>query len=317
MVAPPPPCRPLILFFPQVTASPAHSLLSCPPPPGTRAAAVAASLSCGRHPLALAAASANEEAGTTGSGDSGLLAGRSGHSEARGSRPAVAAARSLRSAVAAVRSARYAVAIARSKGMPSMPAFLAAPSLPPALLATPAPAPARRGGRGCRIRQPRCPRRPIWSPGVDGKRYHSRLIGTVSSTRKVPLSSTRFGGGQKGIVTIERNNVWIRISVSTSRQRIQHQPSTSHDASMGLNSSSVLITREDNEIKIRNHLFGCIKLTSLSCSKILCSNQCLNYRLADWAQELGIFIELSFYFIAYISPHTMETVIQFHLYHYT
>uniref|UniRef100_I1QNM8 Uncharacterized protein n=1 Tax=Oryza glaberrima TaxID=4538 RepID=I1QNM8_ORYGL len=109
--------------------------------------------------------------------------------------------------------------------MPSMPAFLAAPSLPPALLATPAPAPARRGGRGCRIRQPRCPRRPIWSPGVDGKRYHSRLI-AVSSTRKVPLSSTRFGGGQKGIVTIERNNVWIRISVSTSRQRIQHQPST-------------------------------------------------------------------------------------------
>lgn len=69
--------------------------------------------------------------------------------------------------------------------------------------------------------------------------------------------------------------------------------------------------------QIRNHLFGCIKLTSLSCSKILCSNQCLNYRLADWAQELGIFIELSFYFIAYISPHTMETVIQFHLYHYT
>uniref|UniRef100_A0A0E0D3D6 Uncharacterized protein n=1 Tax=Oryza meridionalis TaxID=40149 RepID=A0A0E0D3D6_9ORYZ len=217
---------PLILFFPQVTASPAHSLLSCPPPPGTRAAAVTASLSCGRHPLALAAASANEEAGTTGSGDSALLAGRSGHSEARGSRLAVAAARSLRSAVAAVRSARYAVALARSKGMPSMPAFLAAPSLPPALLATPAPAPARRGGRGCRMRQPRCPRRPIWSPGVDGKRYHSRLIGTVSSTGKVPLSSTRFGGGQKGIVTIERNNVWIRISVATSRQCIQHQPST-------------------------------------------------------------------------------------------
>uniref|UniRef100_A0A0E0D3D4 Uncharacterized protein n=1 Tax=Oryza meridionalis TaxID=40149 RepID=A0A0E0D3D4_9ORYZ len=70
--------------------------------------------------------------------------------------------------------------------------------------------------------------------------------------------------------------------------------------------------------EIRNHLFGCIKLTSLSCSKILCSNQCLNYRLADWAQELGIFIELSFNFIAYISPHTMETIVQFHaLYHYT
>mgnify|MGYP003703208973 CR=1 FL=1 len=41
---------------------------------------------CRRHPLAPAAASANEEAGTAGSGDSGLLAGRSGRCEGRGSR---------------------------------------------------------------------------------------------------------------------------------------------------------------------------------------------------------------------------------------
>uniref|UniRef100_A0A0E0QS91 Uncharacterized protein n=1 Tax=Oryza rufipogon TaxID=4529 RepID=A0A0E0QS91_ORYRU len=61
----------------------------CPGPPRllTRATAVAAPSYCRRHPpLAPVDASANEEAGTVGSGDPGLIVGGSGRPEARGDR---------------------------------------------------------------------------------------------------------------------------------------------------------------------------------------------------------------------------------------
>ncbi len=84
----------------QTLAATSHHLLSFPrsalsmprrgsPPPRllTRATAVAAPSYCRRHPpLAPVDASANEEAGTVGSGDPGLIVGGSGRPEARGDR---------------------------------------------------------------------------------------------------------------------------------------------------------------------------------------------------------------------------------------